>query len=92
MNEENFSFKRHLFICTFQREGAAACSPKGANQLVDDLKKWVKEEKLTSEIKISRSGCLGLCEKGIAAVCYPEGKWLSSIQKDDLLSIKNSLL
>jgi (2Fe-2S) ferredoxin len=92
MKEESLTFKKHLFVCTFQREGSASCYPKGANQIVDELKKWVKDENLASEVKVSRSGCLGLCEKGIAAVCYPEGKWLSEIKVNDIERLKKGLL
>ena len=82
--------KKHLFICTYKRETGEDCASKGSNELVDQLKKWVKSEKIP-ETKVTRSGCLGLCEEGIASVCYPKGEWRTNISLSDVESIKKSL-
>lgn len=83
--------RKHLFICTHKREGRASCGGSGSEELVDGLKKWVKDEGLKGDVKVTRSGCLGLCEEGIAAVCYPEGEWLIRIDRDDMDAIRKKL-
>ncbi len=83
--------KKHLFICTHKRDGKDSCGGRGSEDLVDDLKKWVKNEGLKGEVKVTRSGCLGLCEDGIVAVCYPQGEWLTEIRKGDADELKKKL-
>jgi predicted metal-binding protein len=83
--------KKHLFICIHERvEGEESCGAKGSAELVSGLKTWVKSEKVEGA-KVTRSGCLGLCSKGIAAVCYPEGRWYEGLKKEDLETLKSDL-
>ncbi len=73
----------HLFICTHQRETGEDCSHKGSLELFREVKGAVKADpKLSDKIKVSRSGCLGLCSMGIAGVHYPEGKWLIELKPE----------
>jgi (2Fe-2S) ferredoxin len=85
------NLKNHLFICTYNRETGESCGAKGANGMVDELKKWIKENKKT-DVKVTRSGCLGLCEKGIAAVCYPRAQWFEGLTPNDVESLKKDLI
>jgi (2Fe-2S) ferredoxin len=83
MNREQSEFKAHLFICTHKRDGKDSCGPQGGEELVDELKKWAKHEGLKKDVKVSRSGCLGHCEKGVVAVCYPSGAWYTKLKHKD---------
>ena len=67
----------HLFVCQNQRpEGHpfGCCLSKGADAIVTHLKRRVKELNLKN-ICVTKSGCLGQCDKGPAVVVYPEGTW-----------------
>ena len=69
----------HLFVCQNQRpEGHrfGCCFSKGSDKILRHLKTRVKELSLQN-ICITKSGCLGLCDKGPAVVVYPEGVWYS---------------
>lgn len=91
MKTENKYLKAHLFVCTHIRDEGESCGSKGSGDLVSELKGWVKENKLKDSVKVSRSGCLGLCENGIAAVCYPSGKWMTDITNSDAENLKTIL-
>ncbi len=91
MKTENKILKAHLFVCTHNRDEGESCGSKGSADLVSELKGWVKENKLKDSVKVTRSGCLGLCENGIAAVCYPKGEWMTEITRDDGEKLKSIL-
>jgi (2Fe-2S) ferredoxin len=78
-------YKCHLFICTNTKEKGSSCGPKGAGNLRLDLKKHLDEKYPDQKhlFRINASGCLGQCEKGIAAVCYPQGQWKTELTSDD---------
>ena len=84
--------KVHLFICTRSREDKANCASKGAEQLVKDLKQWIKSEKLYFDIKVSKSSCLGYCETGISACVYPKNQWMHKISTENIEEIKKMLI
>ena len=83
-------FKVHLFICTNSKEKGASCGPKDAATLRIELKKRLDEKYPDKKnlFRINASGCLGQCEKGIAAVCYPKNEWKTQICADDINSLE----
>ncbi len=91
MKTESKTLNAHLFVCTHIRDEGESCGSKGSADLVSELKGWVKENKLKDTVKVTRSGCLGLCENGIAAVCYPKGEWMTDIKRDDGEKLKTTL-
>lgn len=93
MEQKTKGLEKHIFICTNAREdNRECCAQKGSVELHKKLKEWVKSDKSLSEkFKVSKSGCLSHCEEGIAAVIYPEQKWLTKIQATDLEGIKTLL-
>lgn len=90
MNTEKKEFKKHLFICTNTRSDGSGCGPKGAELMAKELKGFVKSEKLEG-VKVTRSGCLGLCEQAVAGVCYPEKLWITNATESDLDQLKEML-
>lgn len=75
-------FSLHFFICTNHREGKACCAEKGAVELHQKLKERLSD--VRGKVRVNASGCLGFCEKGITAVLYPEGKYLTHLQSNDI--------
>ena len=73
----SLSYDFHLFICQNQRpEGHqfGCCLSKGSNTVLTHFKRRVKELNLRN-ICVTKSGCLGQCNKGPVVVIYPEGTW-----------------
>jgi predicted metal-binding protein len=84
--------RAHLFVCTVANEKGEGCGAQGGTTLVDGLKAWVKEAQLRDRIQVTRSGCLGHCQKAVAAVCYPHGQWLTELATNDIEALKAQLL
>jgi len=77
------SYKTHVFICTNSPDKQGKCGHKGSEELRKQLKEKCTEL-YGKDLRVNSSGCLGYCEKGIAAVIYPQGKWLTHLTKDSL--------
>ena len=87
-------YKCHLFICTNQKDKGESCGPKNAASLRLNLKKRMDENhpEFKGQFRVNASGCLGQCEKGIAAVYYPQGEWLTEINENDLEKLESKLI
>tara|TARA_Y100000768_G_scaffold388998_1_gene389952 strand:- start:10020 stop:10334 length:315 start_codon:yes stop_codon:yes gene_type:complete len=84
VQKEKRDVKQHLFICGNIKEQGECCGAKNSPQLVAELKKKLKENKLYQEIKVSRSSCLGPCSQGISAVHFPSNELFTHIKADDV--------
>lgn len=76
---EDAEYKTHLFICTNGPDRDGKCGSKNAEDLRNKIKKrcgaaWGKD------MRVNASGCLGHCERGIAAVLYPQNKWFLDLK------------
>ncbi len=85
-------FERHLFICANARHDACkqSCNDNGeADAALEFLKTRSKELGLAGpgKLRISKAGCLGRCESGPAMVIYPEARWYTYIDEEDLNDI-----
>lgn len=75
--------KCHLFICTNSPNKPNKCGSKNAELLRQKIKDTCKEKysaESASEIRINSAGCLGQCERGIAAVLYPKDQWFYDLK------------
>ncbi len=87
MKKETKDYKVHLFVCTNHKEGRDNCANVGGAEVCDKLKKWAKEHH-SSDVKVTRSGCLGKCSEGVAMVMHPQQKWLTEVSLDDVEEVK----
>ena len=71
-------YKAHLFICTNAPDKEGKCGHKKSENLRKNLKARAQQD-LGKEVRVNMSGCLGFCEKGIAAVIYPQQKWFFNL-------------
>jgi (2Fe-2S) ferredoxin len=83
-------YQAHLFICTKNKDDKECCGEKGSQVLHTNIKQQAKK-RWGNKVRINASGCLGYCSQGIAAVLYPQGKWLVGLTSEDDKKI-NSLL
>lgn len=80
-------YKAHLFCCINERPDPAlkpSCGKQGGIELHAYLKAKVKEAGLQGKIRVNKSGCLDVCEKGPALVIYPEATWYSFTSREDI--------
>ena len=62
--------------------------PQG-ERLREALKNRVKESGLSASVRVSRSGCLDMCEQGPNVLLMPDHKWFSLVSEGDLAEIVN---
>ncbi|MDJ1472099.1 (2Fe-2S) ferredoxin domain-containing protein [Xanthocytophaga flava] len=81
-------FKKHVFICTNQKEAPKkSCGEANGMALVEEFKKELKERGLQIEIRAQRAGCLDACAFGPSLVVYPEGVYYGNVQLTDVKEI-----
>lgn len=76
-------FKKYLFVCENRRDEGACCMPHGEG-IREGLKAAVKERGLASLLRVSRSGCLDVCEEGPNVLLMPDNKWFKHVSADNL--------
>lgn len=84
------TYQKHLFICT-------ACKDQSGEEnvgleLQQKLKRHMKTNFPHLNLRVNKSGCLGKCETGVNAVCYPSGKWFTHLSKQDFKTLENELI
>ncbi len=92
--KKSVPYRKTVFVCTNVREGgrAACANPgRGGAELCESLKNAVKKAGLKGQVRVARSGCLDLCEKGPNLFIYPEGEWHSNVKPEDVPEILKKL-
>lgn len=79
-------FLKYIFVCENKRSEGTCCSEKG-EKIRERLKHEVKKKGLASEIRVSRSGCLDVCEQGPNVVLMPDNIWFKHVAEKDLPKI-----
>lgn len=80
-------FKRHAFVCVNERppdNPKGCCTAKGAEAVLEALKRRAHEAGLKGEVRVNRAGCLDACDEGVSVVVYPEGVWYGGVTVDDV--------
>jgi (2Fe-2S) ferredoxin len=90
MTEKNLDYDVHLFICTNERKNGESCGAKGAADLRSEVKDMCKKNGWKN-VRVNTAGCLGHCEKGIAAVVYPAGDWFVNLESDDVQTLVSAV-
>ena len=81
-------YERLILVCCNQRDpGEAACANRGSVELHKALKEQVKAKGLADRIRVTRSLCLGQCEKGPNICVMPENAWYHHVKAEDLPAI-----
>jgi (2Fe-2S) ferredoxin len=93
MAAENISpYECHVFVCTNDREGRAKSCADGESPLVRSaLKKEINQRGWRGKVRISKSGCMGLCQNGPNVIIYPQKIWFSEVSPDDIGHIISSI-
>lgn len=71
----------HVLVCTNDRHGARkACADGDSIKLREHLKELVQQRPdLRAKVRVSASGCLGLCAEGPNVIIYPQAIWFSAV-------------
>lgn len=76
--------KHHIFVCgSFRANGApqGVCNKKNSLQLLQYLEQELSDRGMT-DVSISSTGCLKLCDMGPAMVIYPQSWWYGRVETE----------
>ena len=93
MSKQNeLPYAAHVFVCTNDRGGARKSCADNNSQLVKaKLKDAAGEKGWKGKVRISTSGCMGLCANGPNVMIYPQKVWFSQVSPDDLDEIVSTI-
>lgn len=84
MNQAPSPFVCHIFVCVNDRHGERkSCADGNSPTVKDYLKDQVEQRGWKGRVRVSHSGCMGLCAKGPNVMLYPQGVWFSGVSLQD---------
>ena len=83
----------HVFVCVNDRRGEkSSCADNDAVEIRARLKAFTKEEGWANRrVRVSQTGCLGLCAQGPNVLLFPEGTHYSGVTLADLPDIEAAI-
>ncbi len=83
MIEAPHPYRKLILVCTNAREdGSNCCALRGGSDLHTKIKMAVKA--VTSDVRVSRSGCLDNCNTGPTVVVMPDNRWFGEVTEADI--------
>lgn len=80
-------YRSHILICN-----GTGCVSSKSPDIMAKLEELLEANGIANEVKIIKTGCFGLCEKGPIMVIYPEGATYCHVSPDDVEEIVNEHL
>ncbi len=79
----------HIFVCSNVRDNPEkpGCGAFDGGELKSILKLKVNERGWKGRVRVSTTGCLGLCAQGPNVLLHPQGIHFSAVTGDDLNEI-----
>lgn len=77
--------KHHIFVCaSFRMNGSpqGVCAKGGGGQLLQYLEEELSDKGMT-DVAVSTTSCLRVCDRGPALVVYPENWWFGHINSEE---------
>lgn len=75
----------HVFVCTNDRGGEKqSCADNGSPLVKEKLKELCDQKGWKGKVRVSTSGCMGVCAKGANVMIYPQKIWFSGVSPDDV--------
>ena len=90
MKNKKTPYKCHLFVCTRSRNGEEkSCADGDSSAVKALLKDAIHERGWKGIVRVSESGCLGVCSLGPNIMIYPQSIWLTQVKPADISEILN---
>lgn len=78
----------HILVCVNDRQSERiSCGPANSGAIKQVLKLQVKKRWPDARIRVSQTGCLGVCEEGPNVMIYPQKIWFSHVTPGDVEGI-----
>lgn len=88
MKENPSPYDCHILVCVNDRQGTRkSCADGQSVALKDRLKEEVEKRGWRGRVRVSQTGCLGLCNRGPNVMLYPQGIWFEGVAPDDAPAI-----
>jgi (2Fe-2S) ferredoxin len=93
MPKQNESpYVSHVFVCTNDRRGERkSCADNNSQLVKSKLKDVVNAKGWKGKVRVSKSGCMGLCVKGPNVMIYPQKLWFFEVFPDDVDEIVSAI-
>ena len=93
MPKQNVSpYVSHVFVCTNDRGGKRkSCADNNSQLIKAKLKEAVNTAGWKGKIRVSTSGCMGLCAKGSNVIIYPQKIWFAEVFPEDVDELMSAL-
>ncbi|MDZ4199411.1 MAG: (2Fe-2S) ferredoxin domain-containing protein [Kiritimatiellia bacterium] len=92
MNRSLSPYACHVFVCVNDRHGERkSCADGVETRLKDALKAGAKERGWSGRVRVSSSGCMGLCARGPNVLLYPQGIAFHAVAPDDCATILDEI-
>ncbi len=93
MNNLNVPYKKQIFVCTHNANGAkSSCGDHQGQEVFHQLREIAKSRKLHPMIRVAQAKCLGQCEKGVNIMIYPGNIWRSAVRLEDVKAIADEFI
>jgi len=91
-NKNESPWLAHVFVCTNDRGGERkSCADNNSQIVKSKLKEAVNDKGWKEKVRISTSGCMGLCAKGSNVMIYPQKIWFSEVLPDEVDEIISTI-
>lgn len=90
MKKQPSPYLCHIFVCANVRENNPenpGCGAKGGGELKDKLKTAANARGWKGKVRVSSTGCFGLCAKGPNVLLHPQGSHFSAVTEADIETI-----
>lgn len=85
MKRQLSPYMSHIFVCAHDRKGERKSCADGVGLAVKDaLKAGVEARGWAGRVRVSHTGCQGLCQRGPNVMVYPRGLWFSAVSPADV--------
>lgn len=92
MQRQKTPFACHVLVCTNDRKGESrSCADGVGMRLKDMLKECVAERGWRGRVRVSHTGCMGLCARGPNVLLHPQGVWFSEVSPEDIPAILDAV-
>ncbi len=75
-------YKKLVLVCTNCKDEGKCCAGGGSEPIRDALKAKVKA--LGLPVRVSKTGCMGMCPTGPTVVIMPDDLWFGAVTMADV--------
>ena len=76
--ESESTEKYYISVC-----GGTGCNSSNSLEIVNELKRWVKECNLEGKVDVAIAGCFGFCERGPIVKIFPDHTFYTKVKVED---------